>query len=543
MDLSVVFSFGAGALSLSDLIASSTDYSITVTHPDGHVDVEAGTSSGIGEVSESIDLRTDSDGEYLQGDYVITYTNEDDPAVNQTETFTVNYTAPTVVITPSIDYVCSSLTSTDSTSYSIAGGVLIDSTRTHTVSYPNATGLADVEDDTQIISISPIYSGEFTTEISTDVTWTVNSGQSNQYSIGDVLTGTLSYEVDKEHTLCELRCCLKAAYDRWQNAKCNGNRRASQFEDDFIKVASISALAQNALNCGNTESISAYVAKAKDISDCDDCNCNEGAGSQIVGLCGSVNQSNGLTAGDGITITLADVIEVDETWLTTFVNDLISDIDENSSTFLTEINNTVSQNSTDISTLQQTLINEQQNIDDLQTTVSDISAQFANHRLCEFHYKFRWDGGTLTDNTDSNDKIVPAGYENQNSFTVPGFVQAPEVSWVSSSSYEKAKLTIETLALDGIFPSDSFNNVRVQMTVSNDDSEPLDGGTLINSIEPQLWNVQAVSNGNISFDVYFLNKDTGTYFNQYQFSQDMDSYSGVGSSNLILNFIITGENV
>jgi hypothetical protein len=524
MTLDIDFSLDDGVLVLEDTTtASSTgfDGTITVTHPDGFISTVEIDETGEVEVT----LREDSDGNILQGVYVITYVNDQD--VDDTLSIDFCYVAPTVNIECTVDYLCSRLTSRDLTSYTQAGVSSLNTTvtRTHTVSYPNATLLSNIVSAAQNVVVNPIYSGVFTTNISSLVVW--NFGE---YTVTATITGNKDCAVDEDNRLCSILCCMKEAYKRWQNAKCVNPKRAGDFEAAFSNTASIATLAYVSLSCGKVTDVAGYVAAAKSASGCSECDCDGGvAGTMIVPLCGTSTSNGEFEGSDSINITEEGVISVNTTWLNTFVSNIVSSLD------LSSLEAQVGTNTSNITTLLEALAITQGNLVDTNEELGTLEIQFANHRIATFSYRFAWAAGTVTDNLDANDRIVDPNAVLMNSTTGTGFFQNPKVTWESASSFSPAKMTVELLAFDGelSIPTNLMNHVNIQAQLHFEDATGLPSARNVNIY---VLNVKDNDSTALTFDVYFEENTTGLFYAMNYFANSV-SFGGDAH----ISFLVTGK--
>lgn len=529
MVLSIEFDMVDGIIVVSDTTTPSPyTGTVTIVHPDGFVStlpIENG-------VTPSTAIRTDSNGNYLLGDYSFSYVN--DGGVDESAVIDFCYVKPTIEVECTVDYICSKLTSRDVTDYTQVGVPLANTTvvRTHTVAYPNATEIANIVSAAQNVVVNPIYSGVFTTIISTGVEWDYGD-----YSVTDTVKGSKDCDVDEDNRLCTVLCCMKESYKRWQNAKCLNAKRAGEYEAAFRDTASIATLAYLSLSCGSANDVAGYVEAAKAASGCSDCDCEgSGAGTLIVALCGDTSVS-GVEGSASINVSEGGVISVNETWLTTFVNNIVAGLD------LTALQLQVDNNTSMLNNIDGILgsvglyayFNTGGTIQDIVSLIDAINLNFANHRLASFSYRFVWGGGVVEDNLDGDNRVIDPNAVMMNSSSGVGFFQRPKITWVSAGSFDPARLTVELVAFDGSFSAANFmTHVNIQMNVGFAD-------TAVDSVKREFTAyVVDVKNNDVNaltFDVVFEDGDLNLPYAMNYFANSLDT--GV----VHLSFNITGKKL
>ena len=528
MVLEVIFNVGSEVISFSDnTTQGSFEGDVVITHPDGFVQ-----TVGIDDQDPagSVPFRTDSDGAILQGAYVISYTNDDD--VSEVNNINFHYEAPKANLECKVDYLCSKLTVTDKTSYNIAGVSTANTsfTRDLVISYPAVTGLSDVESDTTVTIISPIYTGTFGIVLETTITFDLGT-----YSISDVIKGNKECVVDEGDSLCSLNCCMKESFKRWHNARCSNNRRASEFEEQFKRVTSIATLAYLALSCGDTKGVEGYVAEAKKIAGCDDCDCGkEGSGKLVVGLCGaSTTGEVDVTAGAGIVISGGGVISVDETWLSAFVNNIVNGLD------LSALEAQVDSNTSDITEIANILadaaIDGSISLVELADSLATLRLFFRNHEILTFSYRFEWTSGVLTDNRDSANRVVAPNCTIMNAVNNAGWINRPKVEWTHApTSNLRAELVVTLDGFQTELPTSFFDRLNVLCDMNYATLTNLSAG----KVRPVVHTIG--SNGEntaLQFKVWFWSDDIGFMSQSY-----LSNNSGVAlGGRPHISFLVTGN--
>ncbi len=521
MVLEVTFNVGDGVISFEDgTTQGSFQGDVVITHPDGFVStVSIDDESPLGTVS----FRTDSEGAILQGSYVVSYTNSD--GVSEVNDIDFHYEAPTSNLECKLDYLCSKLTVTDKTSYNISGvspsNTIVN--RDLVISYPSSVGLPPVTSNTVVTVVSPIYTGTFGLVIETEVRWVFEN-----YVILDVIRGDKECKVDEGDSLCSLICCMRESYKRWNDARCSNSRRASEFEDVFRRVTSIATLAYIGLSCGDVKGVEGYVSDAKKISGCGDCDCGDGtSGKLVVGLCGaSTTGEVDVVGGDGITIGLGGVISVDESWLFSFVDNIILSLN------IDGLKDQVEANASSIASLQGFL----GELFNLYTVLNDgfqaLSMNFSNHNILSFSYRFSWVNNVLTDNRSANNRILSPFVQRMNASN--GWLDNPFVDWVNAaSSNEPAELQFILSGFQS--PNVAFENLNVVCTLIGRSSNVT---SLLGEIKPVVF---AISSGGentlLRFKVRFWSDSVG-YLSQSLVSSNTSVLGG----NVHLSFFVTGKS-
>jgi hypothetical protein len=337
------------------------------------------------------------------------------------------------------------------------------------------------------------------------------------YAIVDVIEANKECKVDEGDSLCSLICCMRESYNRWQNAKCSNNRRAAEFEGQFWRVSAIATLAYVSLSCGDTKGVEGYVAEAKKVAGCDDCDCGGEKGKLVVGLCGaSVTGEVDVTGGDGITITEGGVINIDEVWLTAFVNNLLANID------LSGLFSQVATNVSDIAALNAALEN--------------ISVRFTNHNILSFSYRFSWTANTLTDNRNAEGFVTDAFVQKMNGTGVSGWIENPRIVWVNAAtSTAPAEIEVRLVGLEGLLPTTAFNNLNVVAQLVGR------GAGATNTLATVTPVVFAIGTGGentpLRFRVRFFVDNIG-YVSQSYVSASTNNIGG----DVHLSFFVTGKN-
>lgn len=171
--------------------------------------------------------------------------------------WTIDYEYDSPVITPALTFDCTSsptlVTSTDLTIYP-ADNTL---TRSHTIYQPS--GIQPVQPDpvtgsTAIITDTPIYPGEYTSEIISDLLMTL----SNTWFIVDSARGVEDAEADCNFDLCNIQCGLSKLYVKYKNTLPLNPSLANTYLTQITKICNLVVLFNLAQQCGKTTLLQGY---------------------------------------------------------------------------------------------------------------------------------------------------------------------------------------------------------------------------------------------------------------------------------------------
>ncbi len=275
---------------------NNTDYG------DPDVDADVSLTS-----SKLIALPLDSSGVPLQGNYEITYSVQDSSTatiVVLTKNFTLNYTTPEADIDMSVDCVKPELTSTDNTNYVVGGVTPTSITRDHDIQYPPSVSTPDVDGVSKTVSTSVFFtlSDGVGLQHSSSLTATTSYTYSNGFFITDTVTGNGYINVSCDAELCDVYCCLRAQYNRWQDA--TGTTEQQVEMKKFFEVMSIAELIEIALRCGKGGDVSKYVTELRDIANCQPgCGCGDGEPVLVTGLGGGSGSVVVASGGAPVVVT------------------------------------------------------------------------------------------------------------------------------------------------------------------------------------------------------------------------------------------------
>lgn len=273
-------------------------------HGDPDIDPDVSLNS-----TKLIALPLDGSGQPEQGLYTITLEYEDTvvgpTTVTDVKTFTLDYTSPTVDIDMTVDCVTPLLTATDDSAYTV-NGVAPSVVRDFKIHYPPSTPTADVTGTAASINTSTFYTvADSTIEHSSSLTSTLTYlfDSDDLIYVIDEVTGSEVIQVACNGDICDIYCCLRSQWNRYDTAKGSNNTQAIKELAKFEKIVSLASLVGTAVRCGKNDHISDYVSEILRIADCDaGCSCDDGTPQLVTGL--AVNGNNVIVdAGTGIQVT------------------------------------------------------------------------------------------------------------------------------------------------------------------------------------------------------------------------------------------------
>jgi len=271
----------------------------------------------------SIQLPLGTDGYPEAGTYTILYTVYDNNLLvysTVTNTYTYDYTSPTVTISQTVDCVSPLFTSTDTTDYDF-DGITPTITRNHDVNFPVGSGLAP---ETTASATATFGSGEFangtqTTEITTILEYTFDDG----LVVRDSVTAVQEILVDCTY-ICAIYCCIRSLEQQMLTAQTTNTVRYNELKALFSQVMGLVGLAKLAIECGKSTDVSGYMDLIKTLANCtDDCSCTGDEPTLVVGIGGLINQVV-VDSGDATVVvtpvTVGNTTTYTVTLNTTFVN-------------------------------------------------------------------------------------------------------------------------------------------------------------------------------------------------------------------------------
>lgn len=257
-----------------------------------------------------IPLPLDGSGLPLQDDYTFTLEWQETSGVpyevTKVKTETLSYSSPTVDISMDVDCITPRLTATDDSNYTV-GGITPAIVRAFAIHYPPSVPTADVTGTGSSVYTSTFYTvADSTVEHSSSLTSTLTYDLTNGIYIEDSVTGSKVIQVSCDGDLCDIYCCIRSQWNRYQAAKGNNNDVLALSElKKFQEITSLAQMVGTALKCGKSTHISGYVSEILRISDCDaGCSCSDGTPQLVTGL-GAGNSDVTVAAGTGVSVNLA----------------------------------------------------------------------------------------------------------------------------------------------------------------------------------------------------------------------------------------------
>lgn len=295
LSIKVTFDLTTGYIDIQD----TTDYAgqgITPTDVDGFLKVEYNTGSGnlaaynnlagptpdivppVYTNATPISYPVDSDGNVLPASYTVTYKIIVDDGVTEQEfvntfSYEYNFTAPEICITGEVNCLTSTIKSTDVTEYDSPTNATQQSlSRTHTLYPPPTSGLSPTSNSLTVLTVSPVYTTTWTSEIVSDLVYLHDNG----FYINLQLSGTKEIQVVCDTNLSKILCCINQIDKTYNNYLCKNPVKATNYaENVVIPTWRYLVLYLAAITAGNaTKAASAY-ANILEYSQCEDCGCDD----------------------------------------------------------------------------------------------------------------------------------------------------------------------------------------------------------------------------------------------------------------------------
>jgi hypothetical protein len=271
----------------------------------GDPDIDCGTSL---DSVKTIPLPLDAGGEIVQGLYTITLTYQDlvvPATVVDVKTFTLDYSSPSVSIGMSVDCVTPLLTATDKSNYTV-NSVTPSITRDFKIHYPPSVNQADVTGTASTLSTRTFYTiADSTLEHSSSLTSSLSylfDAVELIYVI-DSVTGRDVIQVACNGDICDIYCCLRSQYTRYNRYVGSDAVRATEELKKLNEIIQLASLVGMAVRCGKNDHISGYVAEILEIADCDaGCSCIDGEPQLVTGLAVNGNDVE-VEAGTGLAVS------------------------------------------------------------------------------------------------------------------------------------------------------------------------------------------------------------------------------------------------
>lgn len=239
-----------------------------------------------------IALPVDASGNIEQGLWTVKLEYDDDGTTSGTpvviekqETFTLNYTSPVVDIQMTVDCFLPLLSALDTTAYT-KDGVDPTITRAFDINYPLSMNLPPVQGTANVVQTSDFYyvTGQ-TIEHSSSLTSTLEYDFGGGWFVFDEVSGEEFIGVACPADLCDIYCCIRSQYLRWQENVGVNNTKAQKEAAKFEQITSLSQLVGMSIRCGKSEQATEYVKDILRIADCDaGCSCDDGQPQLVTGL-------------------------------------------------------------------------------------------------------------------------------------------------------------------------------------------------------------------------------------------------------------------
>lgn len=220
----------------------------------------------------------DSSGNPLPASYTVLYQMwNDDPLLEydfqKSFSYEYNFVDPEVCLSSSVNCATSVLTSTDVTNYDSPQYATRQSlSRTHTLYPPPTSGGFETSNSLASLSVSPIYTGTYTAEIISEVTYLQGDG----LYITLELSGTKEIVVTCDTNLSKILCCIATIDETYNSYLCKDPVKAQNYADRVvIPVWRYLVLFLAATTAGNQNKAAAAYANILEYSGCEDCGCGD----------------------------------------------------------------------------------------------------------------------------------------------------------------------------------------------------------------------------------------------------------------------------
>lgn len=288
----------------------------------GDADVPAPLTSPTS--TKTIALPIDGSGNILQGTYSVKYTVKlvtgDSSQAEKTTVKSINYTKPVADVEMTVNLGAPLLTSDDLTDYTIdliTPSIVYD----HDIFYPASLSVDPIQGASKIVTTNVIFivAGQVLAYTSTVVA-TTTYDYGDGITVTDEVTGNGQIDIDGDATVCQLYCCMRAAFNRYLRESTTDSRRAQETLEQLNEASSLLLLLDVSIRCGKTEDTNDYALQIKEVLDCnDDCECGDEP--QLVIGSGSTFGMVVVDEGPGIT-----VVSVSGGGLTTYTVSMQSDL-------------------------------------------------------------------------------------------------------------------------------------------------------------------------------------------------------------------------
>lgn len=230
---------------------------------------------------------TNSDGSVVTGQYTL-YVIQRDASGVVTDTFTQNFTCefqyerPTINLEPTIQvFNPPTLSVVDLTNYVIADpltSALVSPTtnsREWSLQYPGSTGLEPVTSTGSSVQTNYLESGYYCATMSTTMLFYKFSTSNSicQMRVREIFSSSNDDIYVPDTSLGAMYCCLKHAEARYYASI--GTQNEPMAEKRYVLACSYKTLINTAIQHGSYNDIVTYINRMKEVSGCDDCNCDD----------------------------------------------------------------------------------------------------------------------------------------------------------------------------------------------------------------------------------------------------------------------------
>lgn len=290
-------------------VTSTTDYAspgvaltdvtggVQATAPDGTIFKVLNTAEIDMDVDRSLtfNLPLDSNGDIQEGNYrfqtteVVVGAVEPGTYTSEVSSFTFCNECPTAAFSWTVDCNCSPVVKlTDITDYTSWTTTMRTLTLVPPANAPYNTPQTSAGLTVDIGS-NPAYEGIWGARLSAELTrdyGTHTASCTVTQAPGGVAVSSSSFDVECE-ALCEVRCCVDAAYTRWNNARTTGASNQQELYNQWITALLILLKTEHAVSCGDSSDVDSAIASIRSILSCtDDCgDCKDSKNGLITPLC------------------------------------------------------------------------------------------------------------------------------------------------------------------------------------------------------------------------------------------------------------------
>lgn len=243
-----------------------------------------------------------------QGLYTIqlTYVDSVVPAtIVDTKTFTLDYTSPEIDIAIVGNCIQPLLSATDKTGYT-RNYIVPTVTRAFQLNYPTSLAITPITGTGSMLTSSTLYTSStesllYTSTLTSTLSYLADATELTY--IIDEVSGTKTTYISCDADLCDIYCCIRAQYQRWQDNIGVNNTQAMIELGKYTQIMAITEMLAIAIDCSKEDHVSAYVAKILEIGQCDaGCSCGDGSPQLVTGL-GVAGAEVIVEAGTGLVVT------------------------------------------------------------------------------------------------------------------------------------------------------------------------------------------------------------------------------------------------